>query len=168
MLKAAKTVKDRNLAAELRDLAYRIVDLVMPFRTMDDPFVLCGNPRFCTQYNNSETGENVGPLLSGTATWLWLSLMAAYGIKITAEGIELDPILKDIKQEIRLSLNTGKASYRVKIAKPNGFRRVRDEMPLVLLDGLPVASNRIPLFKDGKVHRVNVVFGGGLTLPAGW
>ncbi len=161
MLKAAKTVKDRNLAAELRDLAYRIVDLVMPFRTMDDPFVLCGNPRFCTQYNNSETGENVGPLLSGTATWLWLSLMAAYGIKITAEGIELDPILKDIKQEIRLSLNTGKASYRVKIAKPNGFCRVRDEMPLVQLDGLPVASNRIPLFKDGKVHRVNVVFGSG-------
>jgi len=56
MFKAAKQVKSKELAARLANLGYWMIDLVAPYRTMLDPFSVCGNPRFCTQYNNSETG----------------------------------------------------------------------------------------------------------------
>ncbi|MCX7774453.1 MAG: glycosyl transferase, partial [Clostridia bacterium] len=53
MFKAAKEVKNAELAKRLCETAYWMVDLVAPFRTMESPFEIAGNPRFCTQYNNS-------------------------------------------------------------------------------------------------------------------
>ncbi|MBI2953272.1 MAG: glycosyl transferase [Chloroflexi bacterium] len=159
LFKAAKEVEDQYLAAELAELAYSVVDKVLPFRTLGDPYVLRGNPRFCTQYNNSETGENVGPLLSGTSSWLWLTLMAGYGISVTPEGIELNPVLQENQHDLRLTLNTGRTTYRVEITKPARFCRVRDDSPRVMLDGMPTGSNIVPLFKDGRTHDVKVIFG---------
>lgn len=158
MFKAANEVEDRNLAAELTDLAYGVIDKVLPFRALSDPYVLCGNPRFCTQYNNSETGENVGPLLSGTSSWLWLTLMAAWGISVTPEGIGLNPTLRDDQERLSLTLDTGKAAYHIQVAKPKGFRRVRDDSPRVLVDGSLSESNVVPIFEDGKMHEVQVIF----------
>jgi cellobiose phosphorylase len=159
MLKAAKEVADRSLAADLADLAYRVIDVVLPYRTMRDPYVLAGNPRFCTQYNNSDTGENVGPTVSGTATWLWLALKTAYGIAVSPEGIEIDPLLREDQEECTLVLNTGSATYQVRISKPKGFQRTRDKAPRVSVDGVPWPTNRIPHFADGAVHMVELRFG---------
>ncbi|MBI4320331.1 MAG: glycosyl transferase [Chloroflexi bacterium] len=158
MLKAAKEVTDRQLARELADLAYRIIDVVLPYRIMTDPYVLCGNPRFCTQYNNGETGENIGPILSGTSTWLWLTLAAAFGVRITPDEIEVNPILREEQRGCEVKLATGKTSYRIRISKPEGFRRARDGQMRVKVDGQEMASNRIPHFGDGRVHEVEVVF----------
>ncbi len=158
MLKASKEVVDGDLARELRDQAYTTIDVVMPFRTMKDPYVLCGNPRFCTQYNNSETGENIGPLLSGTSTWLWLALLSAYGIRVTQEGIQLDPLLREGQTKLELTLDTGAAVYHIEVAKPKGFYRVRDSRMRLVVDGKPVKSNVIPRFHDGRVHRVTAKF----------
>ncbi|MBI3056704.1 MAG: hypothetical protein HYY77_22035, partial [Betaproteobacteria bacterium] len=44
LFKAAKEVEDQYLAAELAELAYSVVDKVLPFRTLGDPYVLRGNP----------------------------------------------------------------------------------------------------------------------------
>ena len=158
MFKAANEVKDQRLAAELANLAYAVIDKVLPFHTLSDPYVLCGNPRFCTQYNNSETGENVGPLLSGTSSWLWLTLMTAWGVSITPEGIELKPVLREDQEKLDLVLNTDKATYRIKVAKQKGFRRVHDDNPHLVLDGSQLESNVVPLFKDGSAHEVIVIF----------
>ena len=161
MLRAAGEVESRALAAELRDLAYRVIDVVLPYRTMANPYVLAGNPRFCTQYNNSETGENVGPILSGTATWLWLALRTAYGIRFTPDALELNPILRDDQDAIELDLETGCATYEIHVRKAPGLQRVRDGGCRVTLDGAPVGSNRLPLLSDGARHRVEVVLDAG-------
>ncbi|MBR7082460.1 MAG: glycosyl transferase, partial [Clostridia bacterium] len=55
MLKAAKTVNNIYLAEELTDLAYKMIDKTLPYKALENPCVYKGNPRFCTQYNNSET-----------------------------------------------------------------------------------------------------------------
>ena len=157
MLKAAGEVEDRSLAAELCDLAYKVIDVVLPYRTMRDPYVLAGNPRFCTQYNNSETGEHVGPILSGTSTWLALALRAAWGVRVTPDGLVLDPILRADQEEVSLDLETGRAVYRIRIRKPRGFRRTRDGGYRVVVDGVAVEGNRVPLFVDGAVHRVEML-----------
>ena len=64
MLRAAGRVGNRDLAERLARTAYWVIDCILPYRTLQSPFETCGNPRFCTQYNNSETGENIGPTLS--------------------------------------------------------------------------------------------------------
>ncbi len=158
MFKAAKTVKDTNLAKQLCDTAYWMLDIVMPYRTMDNPYEICGNPRFCTQYNNSETGENIGPLLSGTATWLMLSLMSAFGIEYSREGILLDPIMRSSETEFSYIINTGKARYIVNIKKDSNFRRLIDGKGDIILDGVALKSNLIPILEDGKDHSIEVRF----------
>ncbi|TAK34554.1 MAG: glycosyl transferase [Chloroflexota bacterium] len=158
LLKAAREVSDSALARELRDLAYSTIDVVLPFRTMSAPFELAGNPRFCTQYNNSETGENVGPILSGTSTWLWLALQSAFGITASPEGLLVDPILRDGQRSLRLSMDTGQARYLIEIEKPAGFARSRDRASVVAVDGWPTGPGPIPWFRDGEFHRVQIVY----------
>lgn len=157
MFKAAKKVESRELAARLSRLAYWMIEKVLPYRTMSDPYVVCGNPRFCTQYNNSETGENIGPMLSGTSTWLTLSLLSAIGIEYAHNGIIIDPILKDEDEHVSFIVNTEGTVYKVNIHKQKGFCRVCDGSVVVRLDGSLIESNVIPLFKDKKEHSVEII-----------
>ena len=158
MFKAAKQVKDKELAARLASLGYWMIDLVAPYRTMQDPFSVCGNPRFCTQYNNSETGENIGPMLSGTSTWMILTLMSAYGLEYTTEGILIDPVIRENEKSSAYSVNIGKAVYNISIKKPEGFCRIADGNVQITVDGNAIEGNLIPLFGDNKEHNVEVVF----------
>ncbi|WP_139905331.1 GH36-type glycosyl hydrolase domain-containing protein [Clostridium thermarum] len=158
MFKAAKKVKNAELAKRLSNTAYWMINLVLPYNTMKHPFETCGNPRFCTQYNNSDTGENIGPTLSGTSTWLTLSLFDAFGVEYTAGGIEIDPILMEEQTSINLLINTGKARYNINIKKPKGFYRIHDSEYSIEVDGMKVASNIIENFEDGKEHKVVIRF----------
>lgn len=155
MLQAAKTVSSIELAERLTRTAYWVIDCILPYRTLSSPFETCGNPRFCTQYNNSETGENIGPTLSGTSTWLLLCLFTGLGIDFSSEYLSLDPILRPEETVCEYTVNTGKASYHVIVRKPGGFRRSKEQVTLQC-DGASVKGTQIPIFADGKTHEVEV------------
>jgi len=155
MFKAAKRVKDPALARRLAEEAWWMVDITVPYRTMENPFEICGNPRFCTQYNNSDTGENIGPMLSGTSTWLILTLMSAFGVEYTSQGILFEPILRPDEEELRYTLNTGRARYNVTITKGKGFKRISDASE-VYFDGQKLSSSLVPVMTDGKEHTVTI------------
>lgn len=158
MFKAAKKVKDKELAARLANLGYWMVELVLPYKSMENPFAVCGNPRICTQYNNSETGENIGPLLSGTATWLNLTMISAIGVEYNINGIIIDPILKEDQKSINYIINTGKALYNVNVSKPEGFYRLADCKATITVDGNKLEGNLVPIFTDGNEHIIEVIF----------
>ncbi|MDQ0192003.1 GH36-type glycosyl hydrolase domain-containing protein [Paenibacillus wynnii] len=158
MFRAARSVNDPKLAAKLGRLGYWLLDITVPYRTLEDPFSLCGNPRFCTQYNNSETGENIGPMLSGTSTWLTLSLLEALGVEHTPEGIIIDPILREDERSLNFVLNLNEAAYHVSISKPEGFHRSLDNQVQVSLDGQGLESRLIPKMADRKRHEIRVAF----------
>jgi cellobiose phosphorylase len=145
MFDASREVKDPLLARELASEAWAMIDLACPVRSMDDPFTLAGNPRFCTQYNNSETGENIGPLLSGTATWMILSLMRGFGIEYTSEGLRLDPVLRESDTDVSLVLKTGDLTLRIRYRKGAGFVRSLGNRFEVTVDGVPLAGNVLSL-----------------------
>ena len=157
MLGAAKTVKDEALASRLADTAYWIIDKILPFKTLKSPFVTCGNPRWCTQYNNSQTGENIGPTLSGTSTWLLLSLFQCFGVEFTSEGLRVEPILRksDTKLDVKVSISG--TVYDIHITKPEGFIRAQDGIK-VKLDGADVEGTLLPVATDGKTHQVEIGF----------
>ncbi len=157
MFKAAKKANSKELASRLSKMAYWAIDTVLPYKTMENPFVTCGNPRFCTQYNNSETGENIGPMLSGTATWLNLALMSAFGIEYQMDGIVLDPILREDEESFSYKLRNHCAEYDINIIKPKGFFRILDGKHTLLVDGKEIQGNIIPSFDDNAVHSVELI-----------
>jgi len=157
MLKAAKSVNDVALAQRLADTAYWIIDVILPFRTLKSPFTTCGNPRWCTQYNNSDSGENIGPTLSGTSTWLLLCLFSCFGIKPTADALVVEPLLRENETSLKVRLQAVGAVYEIEISKPEGFKRTKEGVT-VICDGQAVAGTSVPVFTDGATHKVEVKF----------
>ena len=153
--KASKVVKDETLAKDLADTAFFAMDTVYPFKTMEHPYFTKGNPRFCTQYNNSITGENIGPMLSGTASWLNLTLMEMLGIGYQGDEIAFSPILESGMTDISYTVTTGKTVLHVHIKKAAGYARVT-ETSTFTLDGVAF-NGAIKRPDDGKEHFVEIV-----------
>ncbi|MBR6049904.1 MAG: glycosyl transferase [Clostridia bacterium] len=156
MLKAAKTVNNIYLAEELADLAYKMIDKTLPYKALENPCVYKGNPRFCTQYNNSFSGEHCGPMLSGTASWLSLAVFEMLGIEYSSSGISLSPVLPSDWVNSVYIVNCAGTEFEIEVEKPSGFAR-EDDKTEYYLDGASVAAlkNIIP---DGKKHKIKIIF----------
>ncbi len=157
MLKAAKQVNDVELAARLAKTAYWVIDCILPYRTLKHPFDSCGNPRWCTQYNNSDSGENIGPTLSGTSTWLLLCLFSCFGVEFTSDALIVEPLLREDDTNLSVTVNSGLAIYEISISKPQGFRRTNEGVK-VFCDDQELPDTRVPIFTDNGTHKVKVVF----------
>ena len=155
MLQAAKKVQNEELANELIELCEYMLDRVLPYKTLENPFVLKGNPRFCTQYNNSQTNENIGPIVSGTASWLTLTLFEMFGLNVTTEGIELNPLLLKSMDKANVSLKIRGCQFDIKIIKSEkGFCRV-DKDTVIKVNGKE-HTGAIPLNQKQKNVSVEI------------
>ena len=153
-LQAAKTVKDEALSKRLADLAFFMIGRTLPYRTFENPFVLKGNPRFCTQYNNSETGENIGPMLSGTASWLSLAVYEAFGIHTGKDTLTFEPLLEPGKDALRYSLRLEDTTIEVEIAAADGKIRA-DSASVYEFDGARCEAV-VARPRDGKHHIMRI------------
>ncbi len=151
-LKKAKSVRDPALAKRLCDLAFFMIDKTLPYKTLEDPFVLKGNPRFCTQYNNSQTGENIGPILSGTASWLTLALYEVCGIDLNGDTITFNPIIN--RPQFAYQLNISGTQLNVKIDGTENYRL--SSKSRLYLDGKPISSS-LQLPKDKRAHEISII-----------
>lgn len=157
MLKASKEVENEALAERLSNTAYWVIDMILPYRTLKSPFTVCGNPRWCTQYNNSDSGENIGPTLSGTSTWLLLCLFSCFGVEFTADNLIVEPLLRSEETFLNVTVNSGKAIYDIEITKPATFKRTKNGCK-VFCDGKELSDTKVPVFADGATHKVEVKF----------
>ncbi|MBQ6478988.1 MAG: hypothetical protein IJI44_06435 [Erysipelotrichaceae bacterium] len=151
-LKKAKTVKDPDLAKHLKDLAFFMIDRTLPYRTLENPYILKGNPRFCTQYNNSQTGEGIGPILSGTASWLTLAYYEILGLDFGGDRLRIDPIINT--DAFQYTLNMGDTPINILIRQVNGFRS--GNRTLYRFDGNNTTSE-IKIPNDNKTHTLEVL-----------
>ena len=149
-LQKARTLKDKELAGRLKDLAFFMIRRTLPYTAMEDPFRLKGNPRFCTQYNNSETGENIGPILSGTASWLTLALYEVCGIRYEDGAVCFEPVCD--RPYFAYVLKPGETEIRVEIDASKDYRL--NENSHILLDGEPQETARVVL--DGQKHELKI------------
>ena len=152
-LKAAKYVKDEALARELTELAFFMIGKTVPYATMDNPFVIKGNPRFCTQYNNSETCENIGPMLSGTASWLTLAVFEVLGVNVGKDDIAFAPVMQPGKTEMTYTVNLEDCSIRVRV-ESDGRKLRPDAHTSCLFDG-QAAGSVIPR-PHGGAHEMTI------------
>lgn len=150
-LKKAKTVKDEVLSRRLKDLAFFMIDKTLPYKTLENPYILKGNPRFCTQYNNSETGEGIGPILSGTASWLTLALYEIMGFEIKGDTICFDPIINEDTYNYSIRINDTDLNVRI-----NGNKEFRSSSTTkFFLDGNETKKS-FTLPNDQKTHELEI------------
>lgn len=152
-LQAAKWVKSETLAKELIALASFMIERTVPYATMDRPYVLKGNPRFCTQYNNSETCEQIGPMLSGTASWLTLAIYEFLGLDVAAETLTLTPVLLPGRERMGYRLQLEDTLIEVEITGKAGRVRPGSDTEY-RLDGETVGQT-IPR-PHGGTHRLSI------------
>jgi cellobiose phosphorylase len=156
LLKAAKGSYSEALKEKMVDDAYFMLHLVYPYHCYENPYRYKGNPRFCTQYNNPLTEENIGPILSGTATWLTLSLWEAAGLKKTPEGLIFEPILEKAQGDYSYTYRFERSTYQVHLSKKKNHYAFK--VSSLNVDGISYdPKSPVPFFDDGKSHQVAIV-----------
>ena len=58
---------------------------------------------------------------------------------------------------LKVKVNSGVAEYEISITKPEGFFRSKDGVK-VSCDGQAIEGTAVPVFSDGKLHKVEVKF----------
>lgn len=102
-------------------------------------------------------GEAKNSWLTGTAAWNYVAITQwILGIRPGFEGLTLDPCLPAAWDGFTARRTFRGARYEITVRNPRHVCRGVREM---LVDGLPVVGNTIPLFEDGQVHRVEVTLG---------
>ena len=146
MFIAARKVENIVLKETLLDDAYYMLDFVYPYNVYQNLYKMKGNPRYCTQYVNSLTGEHIGPILSGTSTWLLLTIIEYLGIQYVDGGFILNPRLERKLDKLSFSLRHGKSNYLINITKKANeyshfVKSIKLDNQLVTIDNVFVDDN---------------------------
>ncbi|HBX71187.1 MAG TPA: glycosyl transferase, partial [Chloroflexi bacterium] len=96
--------------------------------------------------------------LSGTASWCYQAgTKYILGIRPSYQGLQVDPcILKDWPG-FKVCRQFRGITYEIEVQNPGGLSK---GVKSLMVDGTHVAGNVIPLFADGKIHKVVAILEG--------
>ena len=102
-------------------------------------------------------GEAKNSWLTGTASWNFIAISQyILGVKPEYDGLMIDPAIPAGWDGYELTRQFRGDVFRVKVMKPD---HVCKGVAKMMVDGSEVAGNVIPVFGDGKEHRVEVTLG---------
>ncbi len=112
----------------------------------------------------THTGTGGWTWYTGSSGWMYrLGIEAILGITRLGNTLKIDPCIPGNWPGFRLTYRFGRTEYVVRVANPEGVNRgIRQ----VVLNGLSMPDNRIPLTDDGQPHEVSVLMGSALP-PGG-
>jgi len=102
-------------------------------------------------------GEAKNSWLTGTASWNFYAVTQfMLGIRPEYDGLLIDPCIPTDLKGFTVTRKFRGATYRIEVLNPDGKSKGIQE---VIIDGKPHKANLIPVFGDGKEHKVKVVLG---------
>jgi cellobiose phosphorylase len=102
-------------------------------------------------------GEAKNSWLTGTASWNFYAVTQfMLGIRPQYDGLLIDPCIPTDWKGFKATRKFRGAVYRIEVSNPKGKSKGISE---VKVDGNSQKSNLIPVFGDGKEHKVKVVLG---------
>jgi cellobiose phosphorylase len=102
-------------------------------------------------------GEAKNSWLTGTASWNFYAVTQyMLGIRPGYNGLLVDPCIPTDWKGFKARRKFRGATYQIEVINPDGKSKGIKE---VTIDGLPYKSNLIPIFGDGKEHKIKVVIG---------
>jgi cyclic beta-1,2-glucan synthetase len=118
-----------------------------------EPYVIAAD----VYSQTSHTGMGGWTWYTGSSGWMYrLGVEAILGIKKVGPTLEFDPCIPRNWPGYKVNYRFGNTQYKLEALNPNHVSRGIQQ---VLLDGQPVADNRVPLAADGQLHEVRIVMG---------
>ncbi len=100
-------------------------------------------------------GEAKNSWLTGTAAWNFYTISQyILGIQPTYEGLRIDPCIPADWENFSVKRKFRGAQYNIELKNPNGKMK---GVSKVLLNGVEISGNIIPLFDAGNVVNVEVI-----------
>ena len=100
---------------------------------------------------------------TGSASWMYrLGVEILLGLRRDGDGLVIDPHLPTAWQGFDATWRHGATEYRIHVRNPD---RAPARVLNVTLDGVPLASSRIPLDPAGGTHEVDVRLGADASAP---
>jgi cellobiose phosphorylase len=102
-------------------------------------------------------GEAKNSWLTGTAAWNFVAISQfILGIKPDYHGLVVDPCIPAAWNGFSVTRYFRGAMYDITVTNP---QHVSKGIKLLTIDGNEFIGNVLPIFGDGKVHKVEVVMG---------
>ncbi|MBN2406381.1 MAG: glycosyl transferase [Elusimicrobia bacterium] len=144
------------------DEAFRIYRQIVPSTRNNtaekyevEPYVFCQN---ILGPDHPLFGLGRNSWLTGTASW---TLVAAtnyiLGIRADYRGLTIDPCIPGKWKGFRFRRVFRGARYDITVKNPRGLSRGIGSLEV---DGRVIKGNTVPVFSDGRVHKVTAVIGG--------
>ena len=102
-------------------------------------------------------GEAKNSWLTGTASWNFYTITQfILGIKPDYDGLRIDPCIPNDWKGFNVTRKFRGTTYQIEIQNPESKSK---GVKNLIVDGKLQTSNLVPLFEDGKLHKVKVVLG---------
>ena len=102
-------------------------------------------------------GEAKNSWLTGTAAWNFYAITQyILGIKPDYDGLLIDPCIPENWDGFTVIRKFRDSEYQITVTNPE---HVNHGMKQVKVDGIKIKGNRIPVYKKGTRHQVDVVMG---------
>lgn len=94
---------------------------------------------------------------TGSSGWMYrLGIEALLGFKREGDYLTFKPVIPSDWDQAHIQYKVGDTVYKIHILNPH---RVECGVSSLRLDGVEQNDHRIPFYKDGKVHEVEIVMG---------
>lgn len=153
-VQAAAMMGDADMAYKAYKNMCPIYRGLTPDQYYAEPYVTPGN---VDGPDSPNFGRGGWSWYSGSGSWMqkvaynWIC-----GIRASREGIVVDPVIPKDWKGFRAQRYFRGTTYLIEVKNPKGANRGVKEM---LVDGKKVSGNVVPIFKDTKTHKVEVVLG---------
>ena len=104
-------------------------------------------------------GRSYQSWTTGTSAWCLMGLYEGImGVKADYDGLRIIPCFPSVWEKAEMTRRFRGADYHITIRNPEGLENGAAD---ITADGVPVSSTVLPDFRDGKVHKVDVLIGKG-------
>ncbi len=119
-----------------------------------EPYVYC---QMVAGKDAKRHGEGKNSWLTGTASWTFVAISQyILGIKPDFDGLKIDPCIPENWDGYTVTRFYRGAFYEIEVKNP---QHVSKGVKTIKVDGNIIDSNILPVFNDGKTHRVEVIMG---------
>lgn len=102
-------------------------------------------------------GEAKNSWLTGTAAWSFVAITQyILGVRPTYDGLMVDPCIPEDWDGFKITRRFRGATYEITVKNPHHVSKGVKE---IIVDGKKIEGQVLPVFNDGKVHRVEVLMG---------
>jgi cellobiose phosphorylase len=102
-------------------------------------------------------GEAKNSWLTGTAAWTFVSISQyILGVRPVFDGLLIDPCIPASFRKFSVTRHFRGTDYHITVDNSAG---VEKGIKSVTVDGKPLNGATLPVFGDGKVHKITVVMG---------